>query len=287
MSSIGKAEKFRQNENFKCLLQPPMEEVFRRDYKFRGRWNSDVFKNDNPITLELGCGKGEYTIALAEKYPQRNFIGIDIKGARLWKGAKYVEDNMLHNVVFIRANIDFIEWIFAKDEISEIWITFADPQLQSPRKRLTGVLFLERYQKFLVSGGVIHLKTDSCFLHEYTRALAEQNNCKILSCSNDIYGTNKNELPSGNQNPENAQNSLSIYPPELLTVQTFYEKFFLSQGLKITYLAFCLPFENKDIKKTEYVRLKEQKYERFKEPEWDKDYWRTEEEKGRTKKNIR
>ncbi|MCI1719897.1 MAG: tRNA (guanosine(46)-N7)-methyltransferase TrmB [Bacteroidales bacterium] len=258
MSSIGKSEKFRQNENFKCLLQPSMQEVFRTDYVFKGKWNSDVFKNNNPITLELGCGKGEYTIALAEKYPQRNFIGIDIKGARLWKGAKYVENNKLSNVIFIRTSIDFIEWIFAKDEIAEIWITFADPQMQSPRKRLTGTLFLQRYNKFLIPGGIIHLKTDSRFLHEYTKAIAEQNKCKILACSSDIYA----EAQKGN-----TQN----FPPELLTVQTFYEKFFLSQGLKITYLAFLLPL---DIKQ-------------FSEPAWNKDFWKSEEEKGRTKKNIR
>lgn len=266
MSSIGKSEKFRQNEQFKCLLQPTMQEVFRTDYRLKGKWKSDVFKNNNPITLELGCGKGEYTIALAEKYPQRNFIGIDIKGARLWKGAKHVETNKLPNVIFIRTSIDFIEWIFAKDEISEIWITFADPQLQSPRKRLTGILFLERYKKFLVPAGVIHLKTDSRFLHEYTKALAEQNGCKILSCNADIYSVAQPETQQRAQE-ENAQN----YPPELLTVQTFYEKFFLTQGLKITYLAFQLPTG----------------IEHFREPEWNKDYWREEEEKGRTKKNIR
>lgn len=258
MSSIGKSEKFRQNEQFKCLLQPTRQEVFRTDYRLKGKWKSDVFQNNNPITLELGCGKGEYTIALAEKYPQRNFIGIDIKGARLWKGAKYVENNKLSNVIFIRTSIDFIEWIFSKDEISELWITFADPQLQSPRKRLTGILFLERYKKFLVRDGIIHLKTDSRFLHEYTKALTEQNGCKILSCSSDIYT---------NAQKDNIRN----YPPELLTVQTFYEKFFLAQALKITYLAFQLPAG----------------LEHFKDPKWDKEYWREEEEKGRTKRNIR
>src|SRR5574344_1200462 len=187
MSSIGKSEKFRQNEQFKCLLQPTMQEVFRTDYRLKGKWKSDVFHNSNPLTLELGCGKGEYTIALAEKYPDRNFIGIDIKGARLWKGAKYVESKGLENVVFIRTSIDFIEGLFAENEISEIWITFADPQLKNSRKRLTGILFLSRYSKFLVPNGIIHLKTDSRYLHEYTKAIAEQNGCHVLCCSTDIY----------------------------------------------------------------------------------------------------
>lgn len=258
MSSIGKSEKFRQNENFKCLLQPSMQEVFRKDYRLKGKWRSEIFKNNNPITLELGCGKGEYTIALAEKYTNRNFIGIDIKGARLWKGAKYAETNNMANVCFIRTSIDFIEWLFAKDEVAEIWITFADPQLQSPRKRLTGTLFLERYNKFLIPGGIVHLKTDSRFLHEYTKAIAEQNSCKILACNSNIYA-------------EAQKNNIQNYPPELLTVQTFYEKFFLSQGLKITYLEFQLPADK----------------EQFSEPIWDKNYWKLEEEKGRTKNNIR
>src|SRR5574344_1755765 len=130
MSSIGKSEKFRQNENFKCLLQPSMQEVFRTDYVFKGKWNSDVFKNNNPITLELGCGQGEYTIALAEKYPQRNFIGIDIKGARLWKGGKHVETNKLPDVIFIRTRVESIGWICATEEIAATWLTVADPQLK-------------------------------------------------------------------------------------------------------------------------------------------------------------
>ena len=171
MSTIGKLEKFRQNSTFKCLLQPKMEEVFRKDYGLKGKWNQEVFGNGNPITLELGCGKGEYTVALAKMYPGRNFIGIDIKGARLWKGAKEVEQSGMKNVRFLRTNIDFIEWIFGSGEIDSIWVTFADPQLKSPRKRLTSPMFLNRYRKFLIESGLVHLKTDSRFLHEYTAAV--------------------------------------------------------------------------------------------------------------------
>lgn len=224
MSTINKLEKFRQNLTFKCLLQPEREEVFRHDYALKGRWHEEVFGNDNPITLELGCGKGEYTTALAEQNPDRNFIGVDIKGARLWKGAKYVETQGLKNVRFIRTSIDFIEWIFAPREIAQIWITFADPQVHSPRKRLTGNLFIERYRKFLVPGGVIHLKTDSLLLHEFTASMARENNFEVIAKSTDIYNAPTSEA--------------AAFPPELLTIQTFYEKHYLGLGLPITYIAF-------------------------------------------------
>lgn len=262
MSSINKLEKFRQNRSFKCLLQPEMKELFRVDHHLKGRWKQDFFRNDNPITLELGCGKGEYTTALAELYPGRNFIGIDIKGARLWKGAKYAETKGLPNVAFVRTNIDFIEWLFAEGEVEEIWVTFADPQLKSPRKRLTGTMFLERYRKFLVPEGVIHLKTDSRYLHEYTAALAAQNNLRILCSSSDIYGT-----------PDSARDG---FPAELLTVQTFYEKNYLSWGLPITYMGFSLIQKNGEVCATPLI-----------EPVWDSDFWRAEEDKGRIKKPIR
>ncbi len=260
MSSINKLEKFRQNEGFKCLLQPKMEELFRVDHPLKGKWKSDFFMNDNPITLELGCGKGEYTIALAQLHPERNFIGIDIKGARLWKGAGYAEANALRNVAFVRTNIDFIEWLFDKEEIDDIWITFPDPQLKSPRKRLTGSMFLERYRKFLTPGGAIQLKTDSKYLHEYTAALAGQNGLRIICKSSDIYGA---EDKSG-------------FPKELLDVQTFYEKNYLSWGLPITFLEFNL------------LQADGSKHEApFKEPVWDNDFWRKEEEKGRLNRPIR
>lgn len=253
MSTIGKLEKFRQNSTFKCLLQPKMEEVFRKDWHLKGRWHEEVFRNSNPITLELGCGKGEYTVSLAKMYPERNFIGIDIKGARLWKGAREAEETGLANVRFIRTSIDFIEWIFGSGEIDEIWITFADPQLRAPRKRLTGTMFLERYRKFLKESGKIHLKTDSRLLHEYTYALAQQNSLEILCRSTDIY---KEENPA--------------FPLELKTVQTFYEQYFLKMGLPITYLCFRLGDASG-----------------FKEPEWESALWLEKENEGRTLGRIR
>ncbi len=258
MSSIGKQEKFRQNSTFKCLIQPDMQEVFRTDYFLKGKWKQDVFGNNNPITLELGCGKGEYTVAMAKLYPQRNFIGIDIKGARLWKGAKTVEESALQNVRFIRTNIDFIEWLFGKEEIDSIWITFADPQLRSPRKRLSSTMFLERYRKFLALDGLVHLKTDSRFLHQYTRALIEQNGLKEICYSTDIY-TETNPL----------------FPAELKSVQTFYEQYFLKMGLPITYTCFCL--EGKDSPRTKPLV----------EPLWNVEFWMEAEKKGRISGRIR
>ena len=145
----GKLKKFRENETFSCLVQPTTEEVLRKDHPLKGNWNRDMFRNGNPIVLELGCGTGEYTVALAERFPGKNYIGIDIKGARLWKGAKHATENNLGNVAFLRTRVEFIESLFAPGEISEIWITFADPQERKPRKRLTHPRFLESYRKML------------------------------------------------------------------------------------------------------------------------------------------
>lgn len=220
MSSKGKLWKFEENETFSCLVQPSTDEVFGRDYRLKGRWKSDFFRNDKPIVLELGCGKGEYTIGLSSKFPDKNFIGVDIKGARLWRGAKYAEENSLPNVGFLRTRIEFLGAVFAPDEISEIWITFADPQAKKAKKRLTHSLFLNRYRNFLKENGIIHLKTDSRLLHEYTKALVEHNNLKIIESNSDIYGTGRAD--------------------ELLSIKTFYEKQFLAQGIPITYLAFNL-----------------------------------------------
>ena len=218
MSGKDKLRKFRENETFKCLFQPKLEEVFGKDYCLKGNWHEKVFRNTNPITVELGCGKGEYTVALAEKYPDRNFIGIDIKGARLWKGAKYVEETGLPNAVFLRCRIEFIESVFGKDEISSIWITFADPQIGRDRKRLTNPMFIKRYMSFLRPGGVINLKTDSRYLHEYSLAMAEQNGMRILDCCKDIYGEKKAD--------------------DILSIKTFYESNYLRQGIPITFLSF-------------------------------------------------
>ena len=216
----GKLKKFKENETFACLVQPTTDQVLGADHPLKGHWHSDMFGNDNPIVLELGCGKGEYTTSLAEKYPDKNFIGIDIKGARLWKGAKYATENNLPNVAFVRTRIEFIESLFAEGEVSEIWITFADPQEKKPKKRLTHPLFLHRYRKFLKAGGIVHLKTDSRLLHYFTLEMAKANGLNVIEHNDDIYGSGRAD--------------------ELLSIKTFYEKNFLSQGIPITYMAFTL-----------------------------------------------
>lgn len=216
----GKLKKFRENESFSCLVQPTTEEVLRHDHPLKGNWHRDMFHNDHPIVLELGCGKGEYTVALGERFPEKNYIGIDIKGARLWKGAKYATEHAMPNVAFLRTRIEFIESLFAPGEISEIWITFADPQERKPRKRLTHPRFLESYRRLLAPDGVIHLKTDSRLLHHFTRETVLQNGLTLVEACEDIYGTGRAD--------------------DLLSIQTFYEKNFLAQGIPITYLAFRL-----------------------------------------------
>jgi tRNA (guanine-N7-)-methyltransferase len=217
---VGKNKylRFCENETFSLLYQPAFEEVFRRDFRLKGAWREQVFHNNNPVVLELGCGKGEYTVTLALRFPEKNFIGIDIKGARLWRGAKTATEKQLQNVAFIRTRIDFIESFFAPREIDEIWITFPDPQPNAARKRLTSPLFLTRYRKFLTPGGHIHLKTDSRLLHDYTKALAEHNHLKVWESNTDIYG--------------------SEFASEVLSIKTHYEQLFLKKGLPITYLKF-------------------------------------------------
>lgn len=213
----GKLKKFRENETFSCLVQPSLEEVLGRDHPLKGRWAADMFCNSNPIVLELGCGKGEYTVELAERFPDKNYIGIDIKGARLWKGAKLATAGGMGNVAFLRTRIEFLNSLFAPGEVSEIWITFADPQERKARKRLTHPIFLERYRKVLAPGGIVHLKTDSRLLHYFTLETARCNGLEVLEHNEDIYGSGRAD--------------------ELLSIKTFYEKNFLAQGIPITYLA--------------------------------------------------
>ena len=183
-----KLRKFKENETFRCMVQPATSEVLGCDHPLKGNWGRDFFGNDNPIILELGCGKGDYTVDLAERNPSFNYIGVDIKGARLWKGAKYAEEHGLSNVGFLRTRIEFIESMFAPGEVAEIWITFADPQIGREKKRLTAPLFMNRYRNFLKPGGIVHLKTDSRYLHEYSLAMAQQNGLEILASATDIYG---------------------------------------------------------------------------------------------------
>lgn len=245
-----KLRKFAENETFSCLVQPSSEELLAdgylalKDHGMKGHWRG-FFKNDNPIVLELGCGKGEYTIDLAQRDPSKNCIGVDIKGARLWKGAKYATEHALSNVAFLRTRIEFICAFFAPDEISEIWLTFSDPQHRRENARLSCPLFLERYRTFLKRGGVVHLKTDSRFLYEYTRSVCSDNGLSVLASTVDLYGCEGVGFIDDR--------------PELREVQTFYETMFLGQGYRINYLAFCIDKEG-----------------RIENPSsFDADYWRS------------
>ena len=189
---------------------------------YKGAWSS-FFKNDNPIVLELGCGKGEYSVALAKKYPNKNFIGIDIKGARFWRGAKTAIEEEIHNVAFIRTQIELIDYIFDENEVSEIWITFPDPQIKYKRTkhRMTNTTFLQRYKKVLNNEGIIHLKTDSEFMHGYTLGLLHGEGHNVLYAHHDVY-------------------SNEYSPEEVIGIQTFYEKQYLEQNKPITYIKFKL-----------------------------------------------
>ncbi len=223
MGSKNKLKRFRENETFKNVIQPTREEVL-NGFEWQGKWHT-FFKNDNPIVLELGCGKGEYTVALARKNKNINYIGIDIKGARFWRGAKTALEENLDNVAFIRTQIELIDLCFAKNEVSEIWITFPDPQIKYKRTvhRLTNLDFLKKYHTVLIPNGTVHLKTDSEFLHGYTLGLLQGLHQEILYAHHHIY--NNKEAPK-----------------EVVSVQTFYEKQYLEVNKPITYLKFKLHF---------------------------------------------
>ncbi len=223
MGSKNKLKRFQENETFSNLFQPSREELLSDTFSLKGRWQQDYFKNDKPIVLELGCGKGEYSLGLSERFPDKNFIGIDIKGARIWRGAKTALQEKRNNIAFIRMQIELIEQVFAPGEVSEIWITFPDPQIKYKRTkhRLTNPEFLQRYKNILTPDGLIHLKTDSEFLHGYTIGLLQGSGHEILYAHHDIY--------------------INTYAPEeVVSIQTFYEKQFLAQGKPITYLKFKL-----------------------------------------------
>lgn len=216
----NKLARFAENETFDNLFQPSFDEVWDKDFELKGQWHFKVFKNQNPIVLELGCGKGEYTVNLAKSNPHKNYIGVDIKGARLWRGAKQAFENRMPNVAFLRTRIEHIGSIFAKDEVSEIWVTFPDPQPSKAKKRLTSSKFLSYYQKIATQNSIVHLKTDSQELHNYTKAVVELNQLKVLACTNDLYQSGMND--------------------EVLNIKTFYEQMFLEQGKPITYIRFEL-----------------------------------------------
>ena len=295
-----KLRKFAENKTFNCLLQADSKEILSggffdlKDHPIKGNWAREMFGRESAeIVLELGCGKGEYTLDLARRYPDKCFIGVDIKGARLWKGAKTATLEKMANVAFLRTRIEFITAFFAPGEISEIWLTFSDPQMKSENSRLTSPLFLERYRTFLKPGGMVHLKTDSRFLHEYTRAVIRANSLPLYACTLDLYAEASGcgreigevvNVGSGKGLGEAAGSGSGVVDviaaegsgsevvkvaegigidnkeldPVVYEVQTFYEKMFLEMGLPITYLEFGIDHEGE-----------------YRHPEdFDEKYWR-------------
>ena len=221
MGSKNKLKRFKENETFENVFQPTREEVVGGHFTLRGKWNANFFKNDNPIIIELGCGKGEYSVGLAEKDPNKNFIGIDIKGARFWRGAKTAVEDGMRNVAFVRTQIELINFIFAEQEVAEIWITFPDPQIKYKRTkhRMTNSEFLQLYKKILKPDGIVNLKTDSEFMHGYTLGLLHGEGHDVLYANHNVY---KNEGA----------------PAEVIGIQTFYEKQYLEINKAITYIRF-------------------------------------------------
>ena len=234
----GKLAKFADMETYENVFQYPFSVIDNVPFEMRGHWREQYFHNDHPIVLELGCGKGEYTVELAKLYPDVNFIGVDIKGARMWTGATQALKEGLKNVAFLRTNIEIIERFFAEDEVQEIWLTFSDPQMKNPRKRLTSTYFMERYRKFLVDCGIIHLKTDSNFLFTYTTYMVEHNALPVLFRTEDLYGDHQ-----WSARPKDAcyQRDARMFNAELLSIQTYYESMWIARGLNIKYMRWQLP----------------------------------------------
>jgi tRNA (guanine-N7-)-methyltransferase len=224
---VGKNKLARWNElaTLNNVFQPETDAVIGKDHQVKGTWKKKVFMNLNPLILELGCGKGEYTVGLATRFPDNNYIGIDIKGARMWRGAKTANENKLPNVAFIRTRIEFINSFFSADEVDEIWITFPDPHSggRNSNKRLTSPWFLNKYRLFLKDKGLIHLKTDNSELYNYSKKIVLRNELKLVSSTSDLYSQN--------------------FSDEILSIKTHYEKIFLKDGLKINYLSFRLDKE--------------------------------------------
>ena len=223
---MGKNKLARWTElgSYNNVIQPEISEISGKDHPVKGNWQNELFKNENPIVLELGCGKGEYTIGLANRFPDNNFVGIDIKGARLWRGAKTANEQKLPNVAFLRTRIEFINSFFSKNEVDEIWITFPDPHPggRNSNKRLTSPRFLNSYRLFLKDKGLIHLKTDNSELYNFTKTVVNYNNLETVISTNDLYSDKIDNI---------------------LSIRTHYEKIFLDAGLKINFLSFRLDKE--------------------------------------------
>ena len=220
----GKLAKFAEMAENPLVVECPFWQLQKEGFSLKGNWHQLFFKNDNPIVLELGCGRGEYTIGLARRFPDKNFIGIDIKGARMWHGAKTAVEEGLQNVAFLRTNIECIDGLFAENEVAELWLTFSDPQMKKATKRLTSTYFMERYRRFLGDNGVINVKSDSNFLATYTKYMVERNSLPLLQCTFDLYA--EKDIDSS-----------------LTDIRTYYESMWLERGIPIKYLKFQLPHE--------------------------------------------
>jgi tRNA (guanine-N7-)-methyltransferase len=225
VGSKNKLKRFRENDTFANVVQPTREDILSTKFSLKGKWNT-FFKNNNPIVLELGCGKGEYTLALSKKNPNKNFIGVDLKGARFWRGAKTALEENMSNVGFLRTQIELINLCFEENEIDEIWITFPDPQIKYTRTkhRLTNQDFLKKYYTILKPNGIIHLKTDSEFMHGYTLGILHGEKQEVLYAHHDVY------------------NNKQHAPKEVIETQTFYEKQYLEVNKAITYIKFRLKY---------------------------------------------
>jgi tRNA (guanine-N7-)-methyltransferase len=218
----NKLAKWTEFGSFDNVIQPETGDVLSKDHPIKNCWKKVMFGNENPVVLELGCGKGEYSVGLAIRFPQKNYIGIDIKGARMWRGAKTANEEKLPNVAFLRTRIEFINSFFSTDEVDEIWITFPDPHPggRNSNKRLTSPSFLNIYRSFMKNNGIVHLKTDNTELFNYTKGVVNSNNLEMIMVTNDLYSEN--------------------LPGDILSIWTHYEKMFLKKGMKINYLSFRL-----------------------------------------------
>ena len=234
----NKLARWKELTSFDNVIQPEIGDVSGKDHPIKGRWNKEIFKNENPVVLELGCGKGEYSVGLATRFPGKNYIGVDIKGARMWRGAKTSNENKLPNIAFLRTRIEFINSFFKTDEVDEIWITFPDPHPggRNSNKRLTSPWYLNSYRQFLKNKGIIHLKTDNEELFNYTKTTVIQNNLEIIVSTSDLYSESLSD--------------------DILSIKTHYERIFLNAGLKINYICFRLDKEKMIRDASRYEKFK-------------------------------